>query len=669
MGDPGPDGRFGTFGGRFVPESLVPACFELEAAFEEAWSDRAFRDEFDGILREYGGRPTPVTECGRLSEELGIRLLLKREDLTHTGSHKLNNVIGQSLLTRRMGKSRLIAETGAGQHGVASATAAALFGMECVVYMGDVDMKRQELNVFRMELLGAEVRPVSSGSRTLKDAVNEALRDWVATVEDSHYCVGSVVGPHPFPWMVRQFQRIIGDEARAQCRELLGGADPDLVVACAGGGSNAAGIFAGFADASAAELVAVEAAGGAALTTGISGILHGMRSALMQDEAGQILEATSISAGLDYPGIGPEHAHLDAIGRARYETAGDGGGPRGVPASRADRGPAPRARVGPCARVGARRRRTGRDPIGRDRAGQPLRPRGQGRRPGPGHPARRVVTAVDEAAPGRLESVLRARRDAGHKLLVPYVTGGLDDDWLLTLEAVAGAGADAIEVGIPFSDPMIDGPTIQEASFRALERGTTPEGVLADLSRVDVGIPLVVMTYYNLIFRAGHARIAGQMVESGVSGAIIPDLPLEEVGGWAEAADRSGVATVLLVAPSTPEERIGRICERSRGFVYAVGRMGVTGERSEVAASALRGRRPRPGRHRSPGLRRDRGVDARPGGGGLRGRGRGGGRLGPGATAARGRGARRGGRVRRLAPPRARPGLIALRARRPRTIW
>jgi tryptophan synthase alpha chain len=196
------------------------------------------------------------------------------------------------------------------------------------------------------------------------------------------------------------------------------------------------------------------------------------------------------------------------------------------------------------------------------------------------------VTAVDEAAPGRLESALRARRDAGHKLLVPYLTGGLDDEWLLTLEAVAGSGADAIEVGIPFSDPMIDGPTIQEASFRSLERGTTPEGVLADLSRVDVGIPVVVMTYYNLIFRAGHARIAGQMAESGVSGAIIPDLPLEEVGEWANAADRAGVATVLLVAPSTPDERLGEICERSRGFVYAIGRMGVTGERSELAASA-----------------------------------------------------------------------------------
>jgi tryptophan synthase beta chain len=323
MGDPGPTGRFGQFGGRFVPESLVPACMELESAFRTAWADKEFHAEFEGILHNYGGRPTPVTECGRLSEELGIRVLLKREDLAHTGSHKLNNVIGQGLMARRMGKHRLIAETGAGQHGVATATAAALFGMECVVYMGEVDIRRQELNVFRMELLGAEVRPVTSGSRTLKDAVNEALRDWVASVGDTHYCLGSVMGPHPYPWMVREFQRIIGDEARLQCRELLDGADPDVVVACAGGGSNAAGIFAGFADATSAALVAVEAAGGASMTTGAPGVLHGMRSALMQSEAGQILEASSISAGLDYPGIGPEHAHLGELGRARYESAGD----------------------------------------------------------------------------------------------------------------------------------------------------------------------------------------------------------------------------------------------------------------------------------------------------------------------------------------------------------
>jgi tryptophan synthase beta chain len=321
MGTPGANGRFGNFGGRFVPEPLIPACAELEVAFAEAWADPSFLEEYHTILRDFGGRPTPITYCKRLSSELGIELYLKREDLAHTGSHKINNVVGQALLTRRMGKTRMIAETGAGQHGVASATAAALLGLECVVFMGEVDTKRQELNVFRMELLGAEVRPVTSGSRTLKDAVNEAMRTWVSEVDDTHYCLGSVMGPHPFPWMVREFQRVIGDEASRQLDE-LGVGTPDYVVACVGGGSNAAGIFAGFAD-SGAQLVGVEAAGGAAITTGSPGVLHGMRSQLIQDDDGQILEAHSISAGLDYPGIGPEHAHLAEIGRARYEAAAD----------------------------------------------------------------------------------------------------------------------------------------------------------------------------------------------------------------------------------------------------------------------------------------------------------------------------------------------------------
>ena len=322
MGDPGPGGRFGEFGGQYIPESLMPACIDLEKAFRIAWADPGFRQRLDDLLRDYAGRPTPVTEASRLSAELGVRVLLKREDLTHTGSHKINNVLGQGLLTLEMGKTRMVAETGAGQHGVASATAAALFGLECVVYMGEVDTQRQELNVFRMRLLGAEVRPVTSGSRTLKDAVNEALRDWVATVESTHYCLGSVMGPHPYPWMVRELQSVVGQEAREQCRAILGGADPDYVVACVGGGSNAAGTFAGFVDTDAA-LVGVEAAGGSAIGHGIPGVLHGMRSYLLQDEWGQILEAESISAGLDYPGIGPEHSYLSAEGRARYTKATD----------------------------------------------------------------------------------------------------------------------------------------------------------------------------------------------------------------------------------------------------------------------------------------------------------------------------------------------------------
>ncbi len=322
MSEPSASGRFGSFGGRYVPETLVPACEDLEAAFREAWADPSFRAELDALLRDYAGRPSPVTEAKRLSEQLGCRVLLKREDLNHTGSHKINNVLGQALLARRMGKTRLLAETGAGQHGVATATAAALFGMECVVYMGEVDMDRQSLNVFRMRLLGAEVRPAMSGSRTLKDAVNEALRDWVATVEQSHYCLGSALGPHPYPWMVRELHRVIGDESRAQCAALLDGGAPDVIAACVGGGSNAIGIFSGFADTD-AELVGVQPAGGASIGHGSPGIVHGMVSYLLQDEWGQVEEALSISAGLDYPGVGPEHSHLEEIGRARYETVTD----------------------------------------------------------------------------------------------------------------------------------------------------------------------------------------------------------------------------------------------------------------------------------------------------------------------------------------------------------
>jgi tryptophan synthase beta chain len=317
MADPGARGRFGAFGGCFVPETLVPACQELEREFRDAWADAAFRAELDRLLRDYAGRPSLLTDCANLSAELGTRVLLKREDLNHTGSHKINNVLGQALLARRMGKTRLVAETGAGQHGVATATAAALLGLECTVYMGDVDMERQALNVFRMRLLGAEVRPASSGSRTLKDAINEALRDWVATVESTHYCLGSAMGPHPYPFLVRELQRVVGDEARDQARALLGG-DPDVVVACVGGGSNAIGIFSAFVDLPGVELVGAEPAGGAAVGRGVPGVVHGSRSLLLQDEDGQVLEAESVSAGLDYPGIGPEHAHLATIGRARY---------------------------------------------------------------------------------------------------------------------------------------------------------------------------------------------------------------------------------------------------------------------------------------------------------------------------------------------------------------
>lgn len=319
-------GRFGSFGGRFAPETLVPALDELTVAFERAWSSREFTDRYHAILTDFVGRPTPLHRAPRLSEELGLDILLKREDLAHTGAHKINNAIGQCLLALEMGKRRIIAETGAGQHGVATATAAAYLGLECQVFMGAVDVQRQALNVYRMRLLGTDVIPVTSGAGTLKDAVSEAMRDWVRTVEDTHYVIGSVVGPHPFPWMVREFQRVIGDE----CLRQLGSDSVDVVVACVGGGSNAMGIFHPFRSSEVA-LVGVEAGGesidsgrhGASLVAGSPGVLHGALTYMLQDDEGQVREAHSISAGLDYPGVGPEHAELKDSGRATYVSVTD----------------------------------------------------------------------------------------------------------------------------------------------------------------------------------------------------------------------------------------------------------------------------------------------------------------------------------------------------------
>jgi tryptophan synthase beta chain len=318
------DGRFGPYGGRYVPEALIAALDELQDAYATARADPAFRDELARLLRDYAGRPSLLYDAHRFSDAMGVRVLLKREDLNHTGAHKINNVLGQTLLARRMGKPRVIAETGAGQHGVATATAAALFGLECVVYMGEVDTERQALNVARMKLLGAEVVAVGSGSRTLKDAMNEAFRDWVTNVERTHYVIGSVGGPAPFPAMVRDFAAVIGQEAREQCMARLGGL-PDAVLACVGGGSNAMGIFTAFIP-DGVRLYGFEAAGdgieterhAATLTAGSPGVLHGARSYVLQDKDGQTRESHSISAGLDYPGVGPEHAWLKDIGRATY---------------------------------------------------------------------------------------------------------------------------------------------------------------------------------------------------------------------------------------------------------------------------------------------------------------------------------------------------------------
>ena len=324
-------GHFGPYGGTFVPEILIPALEELKAAYAAARDDADFRATFDALLRDYVGRPTPLTFCDRLTEALGgPQVYLKREDLCHTGAHKINNTIGQILLARRMGKQRIIAETGAGQHGVATATVCAKFGLQCVVYMGAEDIERQHLNVLRMQLLGAEVRPATSGSQTLKDATNEAIRDWVTNVSDTFYIIGSVVGPHPYPMMVRDFHRVIGEETRAQLKAVQGRETPEAVVACVGGGSNAMGLFYPFLNDADVRLYGVEAAGegldarhAATLTRGAPGVLHGTMSYLLQDDQGQVELAHSVSAGLDYPGVGPEHAYLKDSGRVRYAAVTD----------------------------------------------------------------------------------------------------------------------------------------------------------------------------------------------------------------------------------------------------------------------------------------------------------------------------------------------------------
>ncbi len=490
--DPDARGYYGEYGGRFVPETLVAPVAELERAYFAARQDPAFHQELEDLLRNYVGRATPLYEARRLSESLGgARIFLKREDLAHTGAHKINNALGQALLARRMGKRRIIAETGAGQHGVATATVCALLGLTCDVYMGAEDMERQSLNVFRMQLLGATVRRVDAGAKTLKDAINEAMRDWVTNVTDSYYLLGSVLGPHPYPLMVREFQSVIGREARAQCLDRIGRL-PDTIVACVGGGSNAMGIFDAFVADRNVRLIGVEAGGhgispgrhAARFAGGSAGILQGTRSYVLQDEHGNIELTHSISAGLDYAAVGPEHAWLHDSGRAEYAWIGDEEALAALSAAGQGRRHPAGARVvarrrvylppGPAdaARVGAAR-----EPVGPGRQGRAQRPEGARRR------RRRPMTS-------RLASRFEAIKSAGRGGLVAYVTAGDPDRRrsAAVLEAVARGGADVIEVGVPFSDPLADGPVIQRASERALAAGMT----LTRFAGADPRLPPVV---------------------------------------------------------------------------------------------------------------------------------------------------------------------------------
>jgi tryptophan synthase beta chain len=515
---PDASGHFGPYGGSFVAETLSHALAELNEAYARYSQDPEFLEEFRYELAHFVGRPRRSTtpSAGR-SKAGGAQIYFKREDLNHTGAHKINNVIGQALLARRMGKPRIIAETGAGQHGVATATICARFGLECVVYMGSEDVKRQAQNVYRMKLLGATVVPVESGSKTLKDALNEAMRDWVTNIENTFYIIGTVAGPHPYPMMVRDFQSVIGEECRVQMPEMTG-RQPDYVVACIGGGSNAMGIFYPYIDEAGVKLVGVEAAGegldsgkhAASLTAGFPGVLHGNRTYLLQDANGQIIETHSVSAGLDYPGVGPEHAWLKDIGarpvRVDHRRRGAAGLPRLLP----HRGHHPGAGILARDRL---RGQAGADAAeGPDHPGQPVGPRRQGH--AHGGAARRGWISADRktrTACPESNTLSAALKQQGKTGLVTFITAGDPGPEITVplMHALVAGGADVLELGVPFSDPMAEGPVIQRACERALAFGIGMNDVfnyVREFRKTNQHTPVVLMGYANPIERMGQTN-------------------------------------------------------------------------------------------------------------------------------------------------------------------
>ena len=506
---------FGAYGGRYVPETLIPALDELEAGWREALADDGFHAELHQLATTYAGRPTPLTLAERFAP--GKRIYLKREDLLHTGAHKLNNALGQAVLARRLGKRRIVAETGAGQHGVATATVCARFGYECVVYMGEEDMRRQKPNVERMGLLGAEVRAVDFGTKTLKEATSEAIRDWITNVETTHYLIGSCVGPAPYPELVAELQSVIGREAREQLLAAEGRL-PEAVLACVGGGSNAIGIFHGFLEDADVRLIGVEAAGAASLGSGRPGVLHGARSSILADEDGQIADAHSISAGLDYPGVGPEHAYLRDIGRAEYVGATDEEALQAFGDLARTEGIIPA--------LGAK---AGSDP----------------------------VTGSDP------------------KKLVIYLMAEPETPELA--RAAVDGGADLVELGFPFSDPLADGPVIRRAGERALARGMRTRACLDVLAqtRALVGdTPLIPMTYSSLLEAYGWERFAQDVTTAGATSMIIADLP---------AGERPEARRIQLVAPTSTDERIALAGRETDGWLYLVTLAGTTGARDDLS--------------------------------------------------------------------------------------
>lgn len=555
-------GRFGTHGGQYIPETLMNAVIELEAAYEYYKNDPEFNRELTELFNEYAGRPSRLYYAEKMTKALGgAKIYLKREDLNHTGAHKINNVLGQALLAKKMGKTRLIAETGAGQHGVATATAAALMGMECVVFMGEEDTIRQALNVYRMRLLGAEVIPVTTGTATLKDAVSEAMREWTSRIADTHYCLGSVMGPHPFPTIVRDFQAVISKEIKEQILQKEGRL-PDAVIACVGGGSNAIGSFYHFIEDKKVRLIGCEAAGrgidtdetAATITTGRLGIFHGMKSYFCQDEYGQIAPVYSISAGLDYPGVGPEHAYLHDMGRAEYVPVTDEEAVWAfeylaktegiIPAIESAHAVAHAMKVAPLM-----------------------------------SPEKIIVVTIsgrgdkDCAAiadtEGRIFMSNIKNAFKNKKAFIAFFTCG-DPDLETTKKAIRSAvknGADLIELGIPFSDPTAEGPVIQAANLRALKSGITTDKIFAFVRelRKDIDVPFVFMTYTNVVFSYGVEKFVSECQKSRIDGLILPDLPFEEKEEFHPICAGYGVDLISMVAP-TSEKRIAKIAGEAEGF-------------------------------------------------------------------------------------------------------
>ncbi len=577
---PNKQGRFGPYGGRYVPETLMPALLELEQEYARVKKDRGFQSELAYYLKHYAGRPTALYFAQRLTKRLGgAKIYLKREDLCHTGAHKINNAIGQGLLARRMKKPRVIAETGAGQHGVATATVAAMFGLQCEVYMGTEDMQRQALNVFRMRLLGATVTGVNAGSRTLKDAISEAMRDWTTNIRTTHYILGSVLGAHPYPMMIRDFQSIIGRETRRQILAAEGRL-PDSLIACVGGGSNAIGLFHAFILDKKVKMIGVEAGGmgvasgkhAARFAGGRPGVLQGTMTYLLQGDDGQVNLTHSVSAGLDYAAIGPEHSYLRDQGRAEYTSVTDDEAMAAfdllareegiMPALESAHAIAHTVKVAPTMKKN-----------------QILVVNLSGR--GDKDVQHDSQNSRDHAVTSRLDHTFAQLRQRGEKALIAYVMAGdpsLQETEQLVVE-LEQAGADIIELGVPFSDPIADGPVIQQAAERALRSGTSLRTILPMVTRLRARtqIPLVLMAYYNNIHAFGAERFCHEAAQAGVDGLILPDMPPDEAGPLKGPAAAAGLQLIFLLAPTSTAKRRTFVARQSQGFVYYVSLTGITG--------------------------------------------------------------------------------------------